>query len=129
MGAIDRIKEKALAARQVAPDAIKDLEADLDGILAERDSIKAKRIAAVSPHKEAITGIYTEIDGIKAAIDILSNGEPPLPASAPGSPAWLAANKITPEEHAKAIAAGKISESKEYYEFIDKLKVTNAAPV
>ena len=129
MGAIDILKEKALAARGVAGEAIRDFTADLDDILAEKEKLKSARMAAVSPHKQAIAGVYTEIDGFKAAIDILSNGEPPLPASAPGSPAWLAANKITPEEHAKAIAAGKISESKEYYEFIDKLKVTNAAPV
>jgi len=123
MGAIDRIKEKALKAKSIAPNAIKALEADLDALMAEEGPLNAARVAAVGLHKEAIAGVRTEINGVKIAIDILTNGgEDPLPVSEPGSPAWLAQNKITPEEHSLAIAVGKIAESKEYYEYIEKLK-------
>jgi hypothetical protein len=76
MSAIDRLKEKALRARSIAPDAIKKFEADLDGLIAQESDIEAKRVAAVSPHQEAIAGVKGELDGLKSAIDILSNGEP-----------------------------------------------------
>jgi len=127
MSAIDRIKEKALKARSIAPNAIKALEADLDALMAEEGPLNAARLKAVGAHQEVFQGIRTEIDGVKAAIDILSNGEEsdPLPASppvSPGSPAWLAQNKITPEEHDLAVKAGKIAESQEYYTYIEKLK-------
>lgn len=85
MSAIDRIKAKALQARDIAPQAIKDFESDLDGILAEKGVLAQKREAAVAPHKEAISGIYSEFDGLKQAMDMLSNGGPsldPLPVSA-----------------------------------------------
>lgn len=89
MSAIDRIKAKALQARGIAPQAIKDFESDLDGILAQKDTLAQKREAAVAPHKEAIAGIYSEFDGLKQAMDLLSNGGPsldPLPVSAPVLP-------------------------------------------
>lgn len=73
MSAIDRIKAKALAARNIAPDAIRKFEADLDGLIAEGPQIDAKRAAAVAPHQEAIAGVMGELDGLKSAIDILSN--------------------------------------------------------
>jgi len=73
MSVIDRIKQKALQAKTVAPDAIKQFEADLDDIIAEKAVIEERRTAAVSPHKEAIAGVKGEIDGLKSAIDILSN--------------------------------------------------------
>lgn len=76
MSAIDRLKEKALRARNIAPDAIKKFEADLDGLIAQESDIEAKRVAAVSPHQEAIAGVKGELDGLKSAIDILSNGDP-----------------------------------------------------
>jgi hypothetical protein len=75
MGAIDRLKAKALEARNVAPDAIRTFEADLDSILAEKATIEAQRAAAVAPHKEAIAAVKGTIDGVKSAIDILDNGE------------------------------------------------------
>src|ERR1035437_2580367 len=86
MSAIDRIKSKALQAKDIAPQAIRDFEADLDGIIAEKASLAQRRVAAVAPHKEAISGIYSEIDGLKEAMDLLSNGGPPLEESAPASP-------------------------------------------
>src|ERR1035437_6016040 len=81
MSAIDRIKSKALQAKDIAPQAIRDFEADLDGIIAEKAGLAQRRAAAVAPHKEAISGIYSEIDGLKAAMDLLSNGGPPLEES------------------------------------------------
>jgi hypothetical protein len=76
VSAIDRLKEKALKARSIAPNAIKAFESDLDGLIAQEQEIEAKRVAAVSPHHEAIAGVKGELDGLKSAIDILSNGGP-----------------------------------------------------
>jgi hypothetical protein len=78
---IDRIKAKALQARSVAPDAIKAFETDLDSILAEKPILAQKQAAAVAPHKEAIAGVFGEIDGLKSAMDLLTNGGPPLDES------------------------------------------------
>lgn len=82
MSAIDRIKAKALRARDIVPQAIKAFETDLDSIIAEGPTLDEKRIAAVAPHKEATQGLLTEIDGLKQAMDMLSNGGPPLSVSA-----------------------------------------------
>lgn len=77
LSAIDRIREKALKARGIAPAAIKAFESDLDALLAEEAEIERKARAAVDPHKEIIAGVKGELDGLKSAIDILSNGEEP----------------------------------------------------
>lgn len=76
MSAIDRLKAKALEARNVAPDALKKFEADLDSIIAQKAEIENKRVAAVSPHQEAIAGVKGELDDLKSAMDILTNGAP-----------------------------------------------------
>jgi hypothetical protein len=73
MSAIERLKAKALQAKNVAPDAIKRFEADLDSILADKEAIENQRAAAVAPHQEAIASVKGEICGLKSAIDILSN--------------------------------------------------------
>jgi len=71
-----RLKEKALAARSVAPDAIKAFEADLDAIIAQKAVIEQKRAEAIAPHQEAIADMKGEFDDLKSAIDIMSNGAP-----------------------------------------------------
>lgn len=82
MSVIDRIKAKALMARDIAPKAIAAFEADLDSLIAEGPKLETDRSAAVSMHKEAFAGIRGEFDGLKSAINILSNGSPdPLHAS------------------------------------------------
>ena len=83
MSVIDRIKAKALQARSIAPKAIAEFEADLDGLIAEGPKLASARLEAVGRHLEAFSGIHGELDGLKSAIDILSNGAPsdPLPAS------------------------------------------------
>lgn len=78
---IDRIKEKALQARSVVPEALKAVEADLDAIIAQKAVIAQKRTEAVAPHQEAVSGIMGELDGLKSALDILSNGGSPLDES------------------------------------------------
>ena len=78
MSVIDRIKAKATQARAIAPKAIADFEADLDSLIAEGPVLENARLAAVGMHKQAFSGIQGEIDGLKSAIDILSNGAPPL---------------------------------------------------
>lgn len=85
MSVIDRIKAKALQARDIVPTAIKEFEADLDSIIAGGPMLAEKRAAAVGPHREATKGLLTEIDGLKGAMDILSNGDP-LPASGDSVP-------------------------------------------
>lgn len=78
---IDRIKEKALQARQIAPDAIKSFESDLDSLIAEGPKLKAAQAAAVGKHTAAFKGIQETFDGLSSAIDILSNGGDPLEGS------------------------------------------------
>ena len=105
MSVIDRIKSKALQAKDIAPQAIRDFEADLDGIIAEKASLAQRRVAAVAPHKEAISGIYSEIDGLKQAMDLLSNGgDHPLEEStraAPGS----GSTSVVPDKPAEPAAS------------------------
>lgn len=87
MSAIDRIKAKALQARDIVPNAIKAFETDLDSIIAEGPVLDERRAEAVAPHKEATAGLLTEIDGLKQAMDILSNGgERPLAVSVTVAP-------------------------------------------
>jgi hypothetical protein len=75
---IDRIKAKALQARDIVPTAIKEFEADLDSIISGGPMLATKRAEAVGPHQEATKGLLKEIDGLKGAMDILSNGGDPL---------------------------------------------------
>jgi hypothetical protein len=83
MSAIDRIRAKALQARNVAGEALTSFEGELDSIIAEKDVIKRRVAEASAPHHEILKGIHGEIDGLKSAIDLLSNGAPggPLPGS------------------------------------------------
>lgn len=81
MSITERLKAKALLARSIAPDEIKAFEADLDALIAEGPKLKADRAAAVGQHQAAFASIHGEVDGLKQAIDILSNGGPPLPES------------------------------------------------
>jgi len=121
MGAIDRIKEKAALARSIAPDAIKALENDLDSIIGEKAVLAQQQAEAISPHKDAIAGIKTEIAGIKSAMDILSNGGPPLQGSSTGSQLSVP-DSITPEENKRAAETGMTPGTAEYYTFIRNLR-------
>jgi hypothetical protein len=82
MGAIDRIKAKALQASSIAPTMLKNFEADLDSLIAEGPKLDAERKAAVAGHMDVVTGIRGEFADMRSAIDILSNGGPPLDESA-----------------------------------------------
>lgn len=79
--AIERLKQKAAHARNVASTEIKEFEADLDGLIAEGPKLKSERQAAVAPHREAVDGLRGEYDGMREAMNILSNGGPPLEES------------------------------------------------
>jgi hypothetical protein len=86
---IDRIKAKAMQARGVVPTALASVEAGLDQIIAAGPEIEKKKQEAMAPHLNAIADAKTELDGLKSALDILSNGGPPLhesESSASGSP-------------------------------------------
>jgi hypothetical protein len=90
MNPIDRIRQKALAAKSLAPALIKEFESDLDALIAEGPKLKAAKEAAVGQHMEAFAGLRGEFDGLKSVIDVLSNGGPsldPLPESDTSAPA------------------------------------------
>jgi hypothetical protein len=79
--AIDRIKAKALQAKGVVPRIITNVESGLDGIIASEGVLEKYAADAMKPHLDAISETKTELDGIKSALDILSNGGPPLQES------------------------------------------------
>lgn len=84
MSVLDRIKAKAVEAKSVVPDAIRDIETDLDAIIAEKKVIAVKRAEATAPHLESIAGMKGELESLKSSLDLLSNGGPdldPLPGS------------------------------------------------
>jgi hypothetical protein len=86
MSAIEKLKAKALYAKTIVHDAIKGVEDGLDGIIAHKAPLEQKTAEAMAPHLEAIAGLHSELDGIKGALDILSNGGPPLEPSTPEQP-------------------------------------------
>lgn len=83
--ALDRLKAKALQARTIVPTMIKAFETDLDGLIAQGPQLDAARQAAVAEHTAGMAGLQEQFDGLKGAIDILSNGSPPLDGSAPSA--------------------------------------------
>jgi hypothetical protein len=78
---VERLKAKALQARGIAGGLVKSVESELDLMIAEKDAVEKKLAEAVAPHHEIFAGVRGEIDGVKAAIDLLSNGGPPLSGS------------------------------------------------
>jgi hypothetical protein len=92
MSAIDRIKSKALQARGVVPRVIASVEADLDTVIAAEPDLEKQKNEAFAPHFSAIADTKIELAGIADALNLMSNGGPPLldsghvaPASNPGS--------------------------------------------
>lgn len=80
--AIERLKQKALQARTIVPNMIKEFEGDLDNLIAQGPQMEAARQAAVASHMDGVAGLKGEFAGLQSAIDILSNGAPsPLDVS------------------------------------------------
>lgn len=79
--AIERLKQKALQARTIVPTMIKEFESDLDSLIAQGPQMEAARQAAVASHMDGVAGLKGEFAGLQSAIDILSNGAPPLDGS------------------------------------------------
>lgn len=79
--AVDRIKSKALQAKGVVPRILTNVEAGLDEIIAAEGELEKHAAEAMQPHLDAINETKSELDGIKSALDILSNGGPPLQES------------------------------------------------
>ena len=85
--AVDRIKAKAAQAKGVVPRVIAKVESGLDQIIGAEPELNTQTDAAMAPHLSAIADTKTELDGIKSALDILSNGGPPLQGSTTAVPA------------------------------------------
>lgn len=88
---VARLRAKAIEARSVSGEIVKDVEGAFDDLLARRAPIKKQLAEAVAPHHEIFDGVVSEIEGVKSAVDLFSNGGPglddhPLPASAPAAP-------------------------------------------
>lgn len=79
--AIDRIKSKALQAKGVVPRVLTSVETGLDEIIAAEQELEAKKNEALAPHLSAIAETKTELEDIRTALDIMSNGGPPLEPS------------------------------------------------
>ncbi len=99
--AVDRIKSKALQAKGVVPRVLASVESGLDGIIAAESDLEKQKEAALAPHLSAIADTKTELDGIKSALDILSNGGPPLQASTTALPSSAGSTPVVhPVDHA-----------------------------
>jgi len=78
----DRLKQKAMQAVGVGPRVAAHVEANLDWIIAQEKVIEGATVEAVAPHKELFAGVHGTLGEVKDALNILSNGGPPLDASA-----------------------------------------------
>jgi hypothetical protein len=80
---ISRLKDKLNMAAGVAKRAADAIEAEADALLAEEEAIKAKTVEAFSPHKAILAEARTELDAVKDALNLMSNGGPPLQDAEP----------------------------------------------
>jgi hypothetical protein len=78
---LDRLKGKFLQARGVAHRVASNMEAEADSLIAEEDAIKAETVAAFAPHKAILGEAKGELQQIKDALNLMTNGGPPLPVS------------------------------------------------
>jgi hypothetical protein len=76
LGAIDRLREKALQAKGVVPRVVASIEAELDEVIAAEADITKQKDEAFAPHKAALAETKAELDGVKDALNIMSNGAP-----------------------------------------------------
>lgn len=88
MTPISRLKDKLAKAAGVAQRATTAIEAEADALIAEEDTIKAKTTDAFAPHRAILAEASSELQTIKDALNLMSNGGPPLdePPIAPLKP-------------------------------------------
>jgi hypothetical protein len=90
--AVERLKSKALQAKGVVPRILTAVEADLDQVIAAEPELERQKDAAFAPHFAAIADTKTELAGIADALNIMSNGGPPLDPLPGSEPAAVGSN-------------------------------------
>ena len=75
---ISRLKDKLIQARGVAQRVATDIEAEADALIAEEGAFKTHTAEAFAPHRAILTEASTELQAIKDALNLMSNGGPPL---------------------------------------------------
>lgn len=75
---IDRIRAKLQQAAGVAQRVVADIEAEADAVIAEEAAIRKQKEEAFAPHKALLAESKTELQAVKDALNLLSNGGPPL---------------------------------------------------
>jgi hypothetical protein len=75
---IDRLRAKLQQAAGVAPRVMADIEAEADALIAEESEIKRQKDEAFAPHREVLAESRTELQAVKDALNLMSNGGPPL---------------------------------------------------
>jgi hypothetical protein len=101
---ISRLKEKLGKASGVAQRAVSAVEAEADALIAEEDAIKARTTDAFAPHKAILAEASTELQAVKDALNVMSNGGPPLFSGSDSTatvlpPVTLNAAGVVPETH------------------------------
>jgi len=81
MSVADRLKNKALTANGVVGRIVNKVESGLDEIIGAEQPLIKYADEAFAPHLAAISETKSTLDGVKGALDLLSNGGPPLPES------------------------------------------------
>lgn len=79
--AVERLKQKALQAKGVVPRVLASVESGLDEIIGAESDIEKRKVEALAPHLSAISDTKSELTAIGSALDILTNGGPPLQVS------------------------------------------------
>lgn len=78
MSPIDRLKDKLKQASGVAQRVATQVEGEADALIAREDQLKAKTFQAFAPHKAILDQASTELDAVENALNMMSNGGPPL---------------------------------------------------
>lgn len=84
---MDRLKEKLKRAAGVAKRATDAIEVAADHLIAREDELTSKRENAFAPHHAMLDSHNRDLDQLEDALNIISNGAPPLDDSEHGSPA------------------------------------------
>lgn len=75
---LSRLRDKLKLASGVAGRAVQAIEAEADALIAEEDEIKSETADAFAPHKAIMAEAKVEIKAVKDALNLMSNGGPPL---------------------------------------------------
>jgi hypothetical protein len=85
MSVVDRIKNKAHQASGVVSRVVSRVETGLDEIIGAEQPLLKHAEESFAPHLSAIAETKNTLDGVKSALDVMSNGGPPLQESSEGS--------------------------------------------